>query len=201
VVTETDAGALTKGARTRATLLESAIRRFAVDGFRATSVSDIARDAGVTPAAAYAYFENKEALFTAAVDADAAGLIQGAVEPILAGSFDTNWSQLIAALMVGLNQHPLARRILAGLEPDHTERLIGITALTDLRRSIAARLEAGQSAGAVRTDVEPWVIAAGLETTIMALLIAALQVGVPTDGEQVAGVLALLDAALRPPAT
>ena len=43
-----------KGERTRARLLEIAIRRFAADGFRRTSVSDIAREAGLSPAAAYA---------------------------------------------------------------------------------------------------------------------------------------------------
>ncbi|HZU73645.1 MAG TPA: TetR/AcrR family transcriptional regulator [Acidimicrobiales bacterium] len=189
---------LTKGARTRQNLLECAVRRFAADGFRAASVSDIARDAGVSPAAAYAYFENKEALFTAAVDTDAAGLIQGAVEPLLEGSFDTDWSQLIAALIAGLDAHPLARRVLAGLEPDHTARLLGIAALADLRRSIAERLAAGQARGLVRSDIDPWLVAAGLETTVMALLIAALQVGVPAAGDNLAGVVALLEAALRP---
>ena len=52
-------------------LLELAVGRFAADGYRRTSVSDIARDADLTPAAVYAYFANKEALFQAAVDADA----------------------------------------------------------------------------------------------------------------------------------
>ena len=59
--------ASTKGERTRHALLAGAIRRFAADGYRATSLADIARDARVTPAAAYAYFANKEALFTEAV--------------------------------------------------------------------------------------------------------------------------------------
>ena len=54
------------------------MRRFAADGFRRTSVSDIAREAGLTPAAAYAYFAGKEGLFQAAVDADAGALIEGA---------------------------------------------------------------------------------------------------------------------------
>ena len=55
-----DATGSTKGDRTRRRLLEIAVRRFAADGFRRTSVSGIARDAGISPASAYAYFPSKE---------------------------------------------------------------------------------------------------------------------------------------------
>ena len=53
----------------------AAIARFGRDGYRSTSVADIARDAGVGGTAAYAYFASKEALFLAAIDEDAAGVI------------------------------------------------------------------------------------------------------------------------------
>src|SRR5436190_1642169 len=66
---------MTKGARTRHAILRAAIERFARDGFRVASVADIARDAGVSGTLVYAYFPNKEALFLAAVDEDASGLI------------------------------------------------------------------------------------------------------------------------------
>jgi AcrR family transcriptional regulator len=192
-----------KGERTRQVLLETAIRRFAVDGFRSTSVSGIAREAGLTPAAAYAYFQGKEGLFSAAVDADAAGLIQEALQPVLVGTFDGEWASLIGALVSGLDNHPLARRILAGREPDHTERLLGIPALAELEAGIADRLLAGQEAGEVRADISPPLLASGLVTTILSLLIASLQTGVPADGERSGGVMALLEAALslprRPP--
>lgn len=187
-----------KGARTRSVLLEGAVRRFAADGYRGTSVSDVARDAGLTPAAVYAYFDGKEDLFTAAVDADAAGLIRGALAPVLDGTFDGEWGSLITALLDGMGDHPLARRILSGLEPEHTVRLIDIPALSDLRRAIADRLREGVSLGTVRPDVDPDLMAWGLETTVMSLLIAVLQTGVPATGERAEGVVALLHAALRP---
>lgn len=189
----------TKGERTRQALLEGAIRRFAADGFRGTSVSGIARDARLTPAAAYAYFDGKEGLFAAAVDADAAGLIGKALGPVLSGSFDGEWASLITALVEGLDEHPLARRILAGREPEHTERLLGIPALADLQDGIVARLRAGQAAGEVRSDIDPEPVASGLVTTIMSILIAALQTGIPADGARATGVTALLAAALMPP--
>ena len=70
--TPADQGASSKGAQTRQHILAAAIARFGRDGFRSTSVADIARDAGVGGTVAYAYFPNKEALFLAAVDEDAA---------------------------------------------------------------------------------------------------------------------------------
>src|SRR2546423_1656768 len=64
--------AMAKGLQTRQAILDAAIARFGRDGYRATAVADIVRDAGVGGTVAYAYFPNKEALFLAAVDEDAA---------------------------------------------------------------------------------------------------------------------------------
>jgi AcrR family transcriptional regulator len=44
----------TKGAQTRRAILEAAVTRFGRDGYRATSVADITRDAGVGGTVAYA---------------------------------------------------------------------------------------------------------------------------------------------------
>ncbi|MFF4672790.1 TetR family transcriptional regulator [Streptomyces sp. NPDC001279] len=57
------------GARTRALLLESARRRFAHDGYAATTVRDIADDAGVNVALINRYFRSKEGLFEACLKA------------------------------------------------------------------------------------------------------------------------------------
>ncbi|HEX5266101.1 MAG TPA: helix-turn-helix domain-containing protein [Acidimicrobiales bacterium] len=190
---------MTKGARTRQSLLDSAVRRFAANGYRGTSVSEVARDVGLTPAAVYAYFGGKEELFAAAVDADAAGLIEGALSPVLSGTFDMEWAGLIAALLERLPRHPLARRLLSGLEPEHTVRMLEIPALAELRKGIAERLRAGQASGEVRRDIDPVRAASGLESVVMAILIAAMQTGVPAEGERAEGIVELLQAALREP--
>lgn len=191
---------MTKGERTRQALLDSAVRRFAADGYRGTSVSEVARDVGLTPAAVYAYFRGgKEELFTSAVDTDAARLIEGALSPLIDGTFDGNWASLITALLARLPEHPLARRLLSGLEPEHTVRMLGIPALEELRKGIAERLRSGQAAGLVRSDIDPVRAASGLEAVVMAIVIAVMQTGVPTDGDRAAGVVELLDAALRAP--
>lgn len=190
---------MTKGARTRQALLDSAIRRFASNGYRGTSVSEVARDVGLTPAAVYAYFGGKEELFTAAVDADAAALIEGALSPVLSGTFDLEWAGLIGALLERLPRHPLARRLLSGLEPEHTVRMLEIPALAELRKGIAERLRAGQASGEVRGDIDPVRAASGLESVVMAILIAVMQTGVPAEGERADGIMELLQAALREP--
>ena len=89
----------TKGAQTRQAILGAAITRFGRDGYRSTSVADIARDASVGSTLAYAYFPNKEALFLAAVDEDAAAVINEGLSTILenpdAGPED--WRQALIA--------------------------------------------------------------------------------------------------------
>src|SRR6478752_10574812 len=74
---------LTKGEQTRRAILDAAIVRFGRDGYRATSVADIARDASVSGTAAYAYFDGKEHLFLAAVDEDAAAAISEGMAGVL----------------------------------------------------------------------------------------------------------------------
>src|SRR5580692_9560634 len=78
-----DQGSCSKGAQTRQNVLASAIARFGRDGYRSTSVADIARDAGVGGTVAYAYFPSKEALFLAAVDEDAAGVIHEGLTSVM----------------------------------------------------------------------------------------------------------------------
>src|SRR6478735_805801 len=72
---ELASSAATKGERTRRRLLTLAVEHFGARGYRSTRVSEIARAAGITQATAYAYFDNKESLFLAAVDVDANALV------------------------------------------------------------------------------------------------------------------------------
>jgi AcrR family transcriptional regulator len=189
----------TKGDRTRRRLLDLAVRRFAADGYRRTSVSDIARDADLTPAAVYAYFSNKEALFQAAVDADASALIEssrGAVAdlPLLdaVGTMVTVLSEQVA-------DHPLAARVLAGQEPDVIDRLLDLPSLRLLVGDVAAGIELAQAAGEVRGDIDPRTAAEGLEAIVLSLLMSSLQSGVTPESRRAVAARAVLDAALRPP--
>jgi AcrR family transcriptional regulator len=188
-----------KGERTRQRLLDIAVRRFAADGFRRTSVSDIAREAGLTPAATYAYFAGKEGLFQAAVDADAGALIDAARAAAARGASAREQLFLfVAALRERVDDYPLARRVLSGLEPEVAARLVTIPSLVALTGGLAEELAEAQAGGEIRSDVDPAELAVGLETVVLSLLMAELQTGLTVEPERQAGVLALIDAALRP---
>jgi AcrR family transcriptional regulator len=188
-----------KGSRTRQTLLDLAIKRFAAAGYQSTSLADVCRDAGMSTTAAYAYFPSKADLFAAAVDADAEGLIRDALDDVLAGEFAGDWADLFLNLLTGLEQHPLARRVLAGEEGKTADRLLVLPAEAALRLGLADALRSRQQNGDVRADIDPDVAAIGLETIVIALLIATLQSGGVADAERAPAVLSVLDAAIRAP--
>jgi AcrR family transcriptional regulator len=187
-----------KGERTRRAILEAAIVRFAREGYRATSLTGVARDAGLSPSGIYPYFSNKEALFIAAVDEDAAGEIEDGLAGVRNDDLIGDWRHVIVGFLDALDRHPLARRVLAGLEPDFTVRLIGIPALDQLRKGLSETLETLQIQGSVRDDLDARAMASGFLTIWLSLLMSLVQTGSkPVDllGEEV---VAVFDAAMRP---
>lgn len=190
-----------KGAQTRQAILDSAIARFGRDGFRSTSVADIARDAGVGATVTYAYFPNKEALFLAALDEDAAAVITEGLSSVTMVGAVTDWRQsLIFTLVTAVDQHPLAKRVLGGMEPDVISRVLEIPALNELRKACAERLRAEQAAGAVRCDIDPDTIASGVISIILSLLMSVVQLGTDVAVAYGSDVTAVFAAALEPPA-
>jgi AcrR family transcriptional regulator len=190
----------TKGARTRRALLVAAIERFARDGYRATSVTDIARAANLSSTAAYVYFPNKEALFIAAVDEDAAGVVNDGLGMILDPHHSHEWREgLLLTLLESLEHHPLARRVLAGLEPEFTVRLLDIPVLAELRKASAEQLRMQQLAGEVRADIDADRMAGGLLTIVLSMLMSLVQTGLDPSEPRVADVHAVFDAALGVP--
>jgi AcrR family transcriptional regulator len=168
----------TKGATTRRAILAAAIARFGREGYRSTSVADIARDASVGGSVAYAYFPSKEALFFAAVDEDAAAVIREGLSSVMDDPDVRDWREiLIFTLIDAVERHPLARRLLAGLEPEVTVRVLEIPALTELRKACAERLRNEQMAGKVRTDIDPVVISNGIVALMLSMLMSVVQLG------------------------
>lgn len=189
-----------KGAQTRRRILDAAIEAFGRDGFRSTSVARIARIAGVGDTITYAYFENKEALFLAALDDDAAAVIEEAMSSILAPGDGLAWQQqLIFTLVEAIEGHPLARRVMAGLEPHVTNRVLDLPAMAQLRKAVADRIRSEQLLGTIRADIDPISVGHGAVMIWMALMMSVIQFGV--DGVEMHGaeVLSVFDAAFRPP--
>jgi len=191
----------TKGAQTRRAVLEAAIARFGRDGYRATAVADIARDAGVGGTVAYAYFPNKEALFLAAVDEDAAGVINEGVSTFLGQAGLGDWRErLMINLVAAVDRHPLAKRLLAGLEPEVTARVLDIPALNELRKVVAERLRTEQVTGTVRGDIDAVAVANGTVAIILAVLMSVVQLGPEAALGYAPDIAVVLAAAIERPA-
>ena len=199
VAAETPAELTEKGAQTRAEILRIAVDRFGRDGFRATSVTDIARDADVSGTLAYAYFDNKKALFLAALDADVADLISCGVSSVLETPGDDAWrSTLILTLLEALDHHPLAHRVLAGKEPDVADRVVDIPAMEELKVAVVARIRADQEAGLIRRDIDPTPIGSGIVNIFVSMLLAAVQFGTDETIQRGLDVLSVVAAAIDP---
>jgi AcrR family transcriptional regulator len=95
-------------ARTRAGLLDGALRAVARQGTRRTTMNDIAASAGVAKATLYNHFRTKSDVWHALVEAELAGLAADCAELPLAEALS------LAANRIGA--HPAVRRI-AGTEP------------------------------------------------------------------------------------
>jgi AcrR family transcriptional regulator len=162
-------------------------------------VADIAREAGVGGTVAYAYFPNKEALFMAALDEDAAAVIHEGLTSVMDGDIE-DWRQtLIFTLVTAVEHHPLARRLLAGLEPDVTGRVLEIPALNELRKACAERLRTEQLNGRVRHDIDPVAVANGIVAIMLSLLMSVVQLGRDAAAPYTLDVASVFAAALDPP--
>jgi AcrR family transcriptional regulator len=191
----------TKGAQTRQAILDAAIARFGREGYRSTSVADIARDAAVGGTVAYAYFPSKEALFLTAVDEDAAAVIRDGLRCAMGESGSRQWRQTFIFTVIDvLDRHPLARRLFAGLEPDVSGRVLEIPALAELRKAYAERLRTEQLGGTVRPDIDPVAIANGVVAIMLSLLMSVVQLGGTVVTAYWADIAAVIEAAIdRPP--
>lgn len=187
-----------RGAARRDELLSAAIRRFGERGYRDTSVSQIARDVGVSQAAAYRYFPSKEALFDAAVTTDMQAVIESAMDAPIPLAFPDALPGFVLRLQEAVEDHPLVARVLANQEPGVLARLVDSPVVQSLERSLLTQMQVARDAGEIRADVDLELLARGYETIIFALVIARASVGPDPRAGGIEGVLAVTDAALRP---
>ncbi|MCA9569487.1 MAG: TetR/AcrR family transcriptional regulator, partial [Myxococcales bacterium] len=74
-------GRTEKGEASRAALYATAVKRFTEDGYEATTLRGIAREAGVSPALLYKYFPSKQAVVMALYDDLSARFADGLALP------------------------------------------------------------------------------------------------------------------------
>ncbi len=192
------AGGSGKGHRTRSRILRAAIDRFGDAPFRNVSVSQIARDCDLTPAAVYAYFDSKADLFDNALHEDANGWTSAAFSA--AEDRDRPITAVFGHLIIGLPEHPLVSRVLKSGSTDQLRSLLGNDSIRRLTDSIEEGVVQRQAAGfAVGQSARE--LAVGTETIVFSLLTTIVRVGLEGDAERVRGVQAVFDAAFGPPGT
>lgn len=187
----------TKGMRTRQRLLDAAITAFASSGYRDASVARIGTAAGLSTTAAYAYFPTKDHLWRAAVSADLDRLRARVRETPIDPARPFASAQL--ALVAALPTHPLTRRVLVEGTPDELRLVRDHALVAETTRFIAAGLRERQAAGVLGADADPEALALGLETISFSLLLTTLRAGLAGDPDRVAGVLAVIHAAVGGP--
>jgi hypothetical protein len=108
-----------------------------------------------------------------------------------------NWRDTLIFTLVGaVERHPLARRLLAGLEPEVTVRVLDIPALNELRKACTERLRAEQMSGTVRTDIDPVGISNGIVALMLSMLMSVVQLGSQAVVTYSADVASVFEAAL-----
>jgi AcrR family transcriptional regulator len=182
-------------ARTRRLLLEAARRRFALAGYAATTLREIAEDAGVNVALIGRYFESKEGLFTACLTAadddfrrDAGEVPRSRVPEVIAGQIAGPQEQTSQVLLLLLRPtgDERADRIRLEVLRGYAERLAG-----------AVGWRPGQDDGLVLRAQ----LALAATTGIMLLRKSGLQpLAAAGEADLVGPIRAVLDALLLPPA-
>lgn len=173
--------ATARGERTQRLLIDAATDRFARDGYRSTTVAIVSRDAGLGSTTAFVHFANKEALFLAAIDEDLAAMFREFTVRLIHLAESDHLERLLATVLEIIERHPLARRLLGGLEPDFTARVLDSASFDELRATVVPIVEEGQRRGAVRPDLPAGDLADGLMGFVLATAMASVQIGPAVD--------------------
>jgi AcrR family transcriptional regulator len=148
-------------------ILDAALAEFTERGFETARMEDIAKRAGLSKAGVYLYFESKEALLKALIEAKIAPIAQNATMVAQAGGADPiNALRMITRAAAHRFSDPTVfavPRLVIGLSarfPELAEYYrvqVGEVARTALERTI----QAGIDKGIFRADVNPNVAARG----------------------------------------
>lgn len=150
----------------RAALLEAAARQFLANGFAATSMRDIAADAGMQPGSIYYHFPSKADLLVA-VHEEGLRRISDATESALAavegsGPWDRLEAACVAHLTVLLEGGDFFRALMRNVPLDSDPSRGHITGLRDRYEAIFTRLlqELPLPAGTDRQDLRLMLLGA-----------------------------------------
>jgi AcrR family transcriptional regulator len=147
-------------------ILDAAETRFSTQGFDATTIKQIAGDAGVNTALIYYYFADKEALYGAMVvrliakiAATMSGALAGAATPVDAVREFAKQHNLF--LEANPRTPKLIVRELVDYDAAHAQAAIGQLLAGTFDR-LRGAIAAGQAAGIFRADLDPRFVAISL---------------------------------------
>ena len=162
-------------------ILDAAEQLFARQGFTATTIKQIGKEAAVNPALLYYYYDSKETLYRAMLQRILGQLLARGVDAIeRASSHADRIRAFVRAQARLLGEHPhfpqLLVRELVDHHAAHAEQAITNTAAGAFRR-LCEVIEAGQRDGAFRKSLDPRYTAISIIAQVAYFAIARPAVG------------------------
>jgi AcrR family transcriptional regulator len=162
-------------------ILDAAERLFARQGFAATTIKQIGKEAAVNPALLYYYYDSKETLYRAMLQRILAQLLARGTDAIeRAATHADRIRAFVRAQARLLGEHPhfpqLLVRELVDHQAAHAEQAITTTAAAAFKR-LCEVIEAGQKEGAFRTALDPRFTAISIIAQVAYFAIARPAVG------------------------
>ena len=162
-------------------ILDAAEQLFARQGFTATTIKQIGKEAAVNPALLYYYYDSKETLYRAMLQRILGQLLARGVDAIeRASSHADRIRAFVRAQARLLGEHPhfpqLLVRELVDHHAAHAEQAITNTAAGAFRR-LCEVIEAGQRDGAFRKSLDPRFTAISIIAQVAYFAIARPAVG------------------------
>jgi len=162
-------------------ILDAAEQLFARQGFTATTVKQIGKEAAVNPALLYYYYDSKETLYRAMLQRILGQLLARGVDAIERASSHADRIRAFVRTQARLlGEHPhfprLLVRELVDHQAAHAEQAITNTAAGAFRR-LCEVIEAGQRDGAFRKSLDPRFTAISIIAQVAYFAIARPAVG------------------------
>lgn len=167
---------------TQDAILDAAERLFAEQGFTATTIKQIGKEAAVNSALLYYYYDSKETLYRATLQRILGQLLSRGTDAIeRATTHHDRIRAFVRAQVRVLGEHPhfprLLVRELVDHQAAHAERAITTTAAGAFKR-LCDVIEAGQKDGAFRRSLDPRFTAISIISQVAYFAIARPAVGV-----------------------
>jgi AcrR family transcriptional regulator len=162
-------------------ILDAAERLFARQGFTATTIKQIGKEAAVNPALLYYYYDSKETLYRAMLQRILGQLLARGTDAVeRANTHADRIRAFVRAQVKLLSEHPhfpqLLVRELVDHQAAHAEQAITNTAAGAFKR-LCEVIEAGQQDGVFRRNLDPRFAAISIISQVAYFAIARPAVG------------------------